>query len=62
MKKRVILIAILIIGILMLSACGLFPKKDKDKAEEVVADAAEIAEGVAIESVEFEEPEDTNAE
>ena len=29
MKKRVILIACMILGILVLSACGLFPKKDK---------------------------------
>ena len=35
MKRKLILIACLIVGMLLLSACGLFPKKEKQPAEEV---------------------------
>ena len=35
MKRKLILIACLIVGMLLLSACGLFPKKEEQPAEEV---------------------------
>ena len=35
MKRKLVLIACLIVGMLLLSACGLFPKKEKQPAEEV---------------------------
>ena len=40
MKRKLVLIACLIVGMLLLSACGLFPKKEKQPAEEVTVTVA----------------------